>query len=617
MKQKTARRATKGPAGVLRDLLLMRADLDAGGTHLSVKDMGALTFSVPAPHQLAINPRVFQDTGAVAQVRHGLELAWMRAAAPDRPALCGVLAARVAAIHRSIESNVGEGNLAIDPLLAPAPESGALADAWKGLAPHQQEYAPFSEADARAAAAIWPMAGPSEYLMATGADQRLAIDPGTGLNYYGCQPRPVADIAGFSSCTASPVSERGYVAAEASRRRIVTDALTTSQALELEYKRLRGELLRQLGIEEIADAILTPSGTDAVRLATRIVESKCGSAPLTAIVMGLPETGNGVPEAVAGRRTDSSRSISMRTIALRDPNGLPRAVTDIEGDTAAAIAQAAEDGHAVLHPIDMSKTGLSAPGHAFIAHMKSIYRDRLHVVIDCCQGRISTAQTRAYLRAGYTVVITGSKFYTGPPFSGAVLVPRGQADGFDATADVGTVLRWAAALSEMRAFLAVPDEEKADRLRRFGRNAHAHITRNSRLIPFLGPMPSSSHSDKWDAQRTILTFAVRDPRAPDRLLDLPTLSTIQRLLYTDLSGRVPGRVAGRICRLGQPVRLGPDNDSPIAALRLAAGARVVSGEPSHVLRRGESHLGREVADLQDVMAKIDLILDHFPALMCE
>jgi hypothetical protein len=33
-----------------------------------------------------------------------------------------------------------------------------------------------------------------------------------------------------------------------------------------------------------------------------------------------------------------------------------------------------------------------------------------------------------------------------------------------------------------------------------------------------------------------------------------------------------------------------------------------------VLKRGESHIDRELADLDDVMVKLDLILDRLPEL---
>ena len=37
--------------------------------------------------------------------------------------------------------------------------------------------------------------------------------------------------------------------------------------------------------------------------------------------------------------------------------------------------------------------------------------------------RLGRTRLQKYLDRGYLVLVTGSKFFTGPPFSGALLVP--------------------------------------------------------------------------------------------------------------------------------------------------------------------------------------------------
>ncbi len=56
---------------------------------------------------------------------------------------------------------------------------------------------------------------PSWEVLATGGDIRLQTDPETLLNGYGCSPRPRSWAITFASSTASSVSERGYMGAEA------------------------------------------------------------------------------------------------------------------------------------------------------------------------------------------------------------------------------------------------------------------------------------------------------------------------------------------------------------------------------------------------------------------
>ena len=55
----------------------------------------------------------------------------------------------------------------------------------------------------------WDVLGPAETLMARGGDQRLEVNPLTGLNHYGCSHRPRPWAVTFASSTASSLSERG------------------------------------------------------------------------------------------------------------------------------------------------------------------------------------------------------------------------------------------------------------------------------------------------------------------------------------------------------------------------------------------------------------------------
>src|SRR5690606_7791087 len=56
------------------------------------------------------------------------------------------------------------------------------------------------------------------------------------------------------------------------------------------------------------------------------------------------------------------------------------------------------------------------------------YGEAIDVVVDACQGRISIRMVNEYLKLGAAVLFTGSKFYSGPPFSGALLLPSPLAD---------------------------------------------------------------------------------------------------------------------------------------------------------------------------------------------
>ena len=45
------------------------------------------------------------------------------------------------------------------------------------------------------------------------------------------------------------------------------------------------------------------------------------------------------------------------------------------------------------------------------------------MVVDACQLRSEAENIRKYAALGFLTLVTGSKFYCGPPFCGAVLFP--------------------------------------------------------------------------------------------------------------------------------------------------------------------------------------------------
>jgi hypothetical protein len=83
---------------------------------------------------------------------------------------------------------------------------------------------------------------------------------------------------------------------------------------------------------------------------------------------------------------------------------------------------------AVLHVVCGSKTGLVHPSFDTVRALQEEFGDALIVVVDACQLRCDLRQLQQYTEKGYMTLITGSKFYTAPPFAGAVVVPAGIAE---------------------------------------------------------------------------------------------------------------------------------------------------------------------------------------------
>ncbi len=352
------------------------------------------------------------------------------------------------------------------------------------------------------------LAAPLEQLLSAGGGSRLEVDPATGLNAYGCAPRPRLEALAFGSSTASTISPQAYAAAEALRQELIGAARTgdLNPTLDRAIAAIRRGILEACGAADLAgvEVVLTPSGTDGEYAALHLALG-AADRPLVNIVIAPEETGSGVLAAAQGRHfarvTPSGEAarpdapiagchpdlIQVPTVPIRGSDGQPRPVAEIDAEVAALVEQAIAAGRrCLIHVLAGSKTGLLAPSFAAAQMLTAQRRGQVDVLVDACQMRLSPERIRACLAAGWMVLVTGSKFFGGPPFAGALLIPApviarasrlsplpaGLADYFsrpewpDALqhlsarlperANLGLVLRWQAALWEMRAFYAVP-----------------------------------------------------------------------------------------------------------------------------------------------------------------
>jgi hypothetical protein len=508
---------------------------------------------------------------------------------------------------------------------------------------------------------------PTDTLLTTGGDERLRVDPKSGLNRYGCSPRPRPWAITFASTTATSVSEGAFAHVESLRRRLAE--AERAGRLDEEYaaamEEVRGEIPRQCGHVPGTEAILTPSGTDAEFYALHLALA-ADRLPLTNIVIAPRETASNVMQAASGRHYNATTAmghsvgvdqpvddataarVELAVLQVRDDSGNPLPVDEINQAVETLVERETARGRRVLlHLLDTSKTGLIAPGIQFTCELARRFAGRMDVVVDASQLRLSKESVAFYLGHGFMVIVTGSKFFTGPPFAGALLVPPaiggrvllGQAalpQGYNAyterhcwpdawenwcrpmggDANYGLLMRWWAALWEMAAFHAVPLSEARRILETFLSEVRAAIEAASprlRLLPC--PPPERADAGSWDGLATILTFAATPPkaRAP---LSLEALRRLHSWLNQDVSALLPPtarekdrRLAALACHIGQPVLVGES----LSGLRLAAGARLVSGARQAMAagRSVEAFLGLEIAEAKLVLAKLDMLLRHW------
>jgi hypothetical protein len=606
-------------------------------------------------------------------LRHAIEIAWLSAAPEFEPCLAGLAAARVAALFWRLDAP-GE--------VAPAPWIDAMADAappaherltaiWRCLAPLQTGAS--GEPDEITGAALaraWPSLGPVEQLLAAGGDARLAIDAGSRLNHYGCSHRPRPWAITYASSTASSLSERGFAGAEASRRRMACAALAGAgeQAALAEARRVQDAIAGHYGLPPDAGVVLAASGTDCELLALALA-SMADDRPVCNIVTAPDETGSGVPLASIGRHfaADTARAtivakgaliagmrddIVRADLAVRHPDGTLIPPAEVDAACERLVGEAVAAGRRVLlHYLDLSKTGLLAPSIECVARLGRRHRGSIDVVVDGCQARLTAARVRSYVEVGWIVMVTGSKFFTGPPFCGALLLPApmmrrldarplpagladytGRADwparaagasAMPQTANLGMVLRWQAAIAEMQAFARVPASRKREILDLFTHALTEAIDAHPDLVRVQAPplrRPALGDAQPgWDEIQTIIPFVILG--ADKRPLDLAEARRVYRWLNADVSGALPNYLpasdrflAGLRCHIGQPAPVADGSGGLAGALRLSAGARLVSGEPSHEGIDDRARLAREIADAKACLDKLALLLRHHAAL---
>ena len=507
---------------------------------------------------------------------------------------------------------------------------------------------------------------PLDTLLVSGGDQRLALDPKDRVNAYGCAPSPAPDVWNFASSTASPISQAAYDRAALAREELVHKSLfdEVEIAFDRRCEDMRDELRGYLQLSPRVDVVFSPSGTDSQLHALFLARAVLGAPPMT-IVVGADQTGSGTAHTARGHHFSvmTASGVAVRkdaaiaglagdsiAVPLRDAaSGIA-----MHADTDAAVMSAIETSLAqgrrvLLHIMDSSKLGWRAPSAACLDEIARRWPRKVQVVVDACQARLGRRRLRSYLDRGYMVLITGSKFFGGPAFSGALLVPKGlsraldRIDGgapgifdyvgrcdwpmtwtalrsrFERRPNFGQWLRWEAALAEIGSYYAVPGAFRAKAIAELA----AGIDNMIALSPSLRAVPAgfdtADADDEEFAQRTIFPFALLRNGKPVSIADT---SAVHRDLARDMSDDIVGsaadrQVAAQRCLVGQPVRLEQSDGAPQAALRLCVGARLVTDAWSADGAQAQRNVQHILDRIAHALVKIELLLNRTAAVPAE
>lgn len=651
----------------------MAALLPAASWRFSLGDIALSPFRLYRPERIVrLSPALLDDPAALAvAARWGLELARIY----DEDGQAGTQE------HVDV---LRHGNLLLDSLstrsrnlflsLLHEPIAAAI---WGGGAVHvTQELVQWQHSLSSTDTPTYPavtavpsteLSTPLESLLISGGDSRLRVDPVSGYNRYGVPPRPRPDAVHFSSSTASAISDYGFMFCELLRSRLLEEERTHPEyrhsIINDAADAMGREICLMLGLgEQEADVVITASGTDA-ELASVLISKAGSSAPLTNILIAPDETGSGVALAGAGCYFDHlaatgtkiekgasiwpDGAISIERITIRGPDGAPRTTADIDGDFFAVGQQALARGDRVLaHVLLASKTGLVAPSISVVKELTSMAPDRVDVVVDACQMRMNFKSLAACIERGWILQVSGSKFLTGPPFSGALILPleiRSRLETIKAnlrqapgvchgelwtdwwsrqlprsslTPSFGPLFRWLPAVMEARLLEALPESFRRETFEHFRDTLIQRISHS----PYMRCISIGGSYDKEEefARLSIVSFQVLGRSWDGGLCPLgehecrylfEQLNRDVSALFSDLN-TAEHALAKQKFHIGQPVTLRTCSDNQ-TVLRLVVGARFFTIVGYADNGATMAALDSEIADAVRAIAKIEMLASRW------
>lgn len=600
---------------------------------------------------------------------------WRRAGCRDL-ALCDAAAFQVAAIHcyyldrapwsETRDWLAGAFGISADTDFLAGPV--ALSDGTREILRRMRPAGVGADAGPEAPRDLLALASPVEHLLVQGGDSRLALNPGTLLNGYGCRPFPRPEAITFSSSTASSISAHAFGAAEQTRQALIGEALREGLGASVEKfaERLRRDIIKQIcGGRSTADVVLSSSGTDCFLVAQGLVHLS-SELPLVTLVVGASESGTGVPLAAQERHFAAQAALGENVakgepiheqagaglfvmLQLRDVQGRALSADAVDARVRELAEKHVGQGAQVLiHAMNHSKLGASGPSPALLFELKERFGDKVQIIIDACQMRIEMSELRDYLIRDFPVIITGSKFFTGPPLSGAVLVSRRTVEraatagrrfpaGFNAYCarfdfpatlrglladptrefNLGSYLRWAAAIAEIKRYFRVPAGARRRGLEQVSRAIRKLFRSHESVLLHDDAAESPARAAGEFAGRRMIFpfFLVRRHGEVTQVCGEAEVRTVYELLNQDCTARFAAsnardfRLLAQRCHIGQPVKESHSSGEKTAVLRLSLGARIISESWSEETQRLEPELLRdEIWQAGVVLDKITLLL---------
>jgi hypothetical protein len=302
--------------------------------------------------------------------------------------------------------------------------------------------------------------------------------------------------------------------------------------------------------------------------------------------------------------------------------------------------------HVVLHIMDQSKLGYQSPSVALIQKLETLKDLSLQCIVDASQLRLDPKDLHHYLNKGYMITITGSKYFTGPPYCGALILPKKVSKLVNATkttlpkglnsyynhsdwptswycskdlsegCNYGSNMRWNAAIVEMDRYYKTPVLYRNMGIEMFCNFVEDSIKEAAFLEPlFIDRFQSNPYDSNEFSLRNICTifpfFILKEGKA----LSDGKVKKLYTLLNSDISNSFEDapleiiRLAAQKCHIGQPVNVKNGVDFQSAVLRISLGSRIIS----------ESWVNRDISlffrNIENQMNQITVILKKIELIL--
>jgi hypothetical protein len=474
-----------------------------------------------------------------------------------------------------------------------------------------------------------------DHVLTDGGDDRTTINA-KGVNKYHCRPQPLPESIFRGSCTCNIPTQSAYKAAEAAFESIQAGDVSVADTMEGIRSRIKSLYDLPAGV----DVVLCPSGSDAEYIPLQIAKILNKGRKIVNIVTCDSEVGSGTVDAAGGKMfspvvplpvagVDFAMGMpleglaeNVETVSINARDLSNNSVVDAKQGVQDTVDKCAEEGSVpIVHCVLGSKTGIMEPFPQTNFGKMVSTRDAF-VVVDACQARFKKAWLHEYLEKGAFVLITGSKFYRGPPFSGAVLIPSQIMErlvmtessiapglgyflssnevpkalsswkaALNDTDNTGLALRWVAALDEMEPTLAIDDDEKDSLTDGWIDGVIGLVEQHKEQLETFQPKSCS----------TILSIRCRKPAGG--YYSNGECKKIFEWMTLDMSEKLGTADGAPLCYIGQPVNVGKGGE---CVLRIALG--------SDSLRLVRDNSGAALAEDTAVVKKLALLVKSYDQL---